>query len=107
MFLSCVSDLWCKVIGIGAQPLGEKTLSIPPLELFTCECALCVPVHPLFGLTKYTVVGTTLCPSLTVGMPSIDPGDSQALFSPGYWHRSSEVKSQDCSSCAPGFTEEL
>ena len=52
----------------------------------------------------YTVVGTVLGPTLTVGTPAIGPGDSQALFSPGHQCRSTEVSSQDCSSCAPGPT---
>lgn len=42
MFLSCYSDLWCKVGGIGALPLGQKLLSFPPLELLSCECAVLV-----------------------------------------------------------------
>ena len=57
-----------------------------------------VPLRPLCRLTKYTVVGTALSPALTVGMLAIDPVDSQVLFSPGHWHRSTEVMSQDCSS---------
>ena len=64
----------------------------------------CVPFHLLCVLTKYTIVGTALSPALTVGMLAIGPGDSQALFSPGHWNRSTEVRSQDCSSCAPGPT---
>ena len=61
----------------------------------------CVPFHALCGLTKYTVVDTALGPALTMGMPVIGPGDSQALFSPSHWWRSTEVRSQDCSSRAP------
>ena len=37
-------------------------------------------------------------------MPAIGPGDSQALVSPGHQHRSTEVRSRDCSSHAPGHT---
>ena len=62
----------------------------------------CVPFCPLYGLTEYTVVGTALGSALTVGVPAVGPGDSQVLFSPGHLHRSSEVRSQDCSSCASG-----
>ena len=62
----------------------------------------CVPFHPLCRLTKYTVVGTALDPAVTVGMPTIGPGNSQALFSPGHWCRSTEVRSQNCISHAPG-----
>ena len=48
----------------------------------------CVHFCPLCGLTKYTVVGTALSIALAVGKFAIGPGDSQALFSPGHWHRS-------------------
>ena len=47
LFLSCVSDLRCEVGGFGALPLGEKSLSIPPLEMFTCECALFCHLSPI------------------------------------------------------------
>ena len=102
MFLSCVSDLCSEVGRIGALPLGKKPLSIPPLELFTCEHALLCHLSPLCRLTKYTAVGTALSSTLTMSMPAIGPGDSQALFSLGYQCRSTEVTSQDCSRCAPG-----
>ena len=62
----------------------------------------CVPFHELCRLTKYTIVDTALVPTLTVDMPSVGPGDSQALFSPGHWLRSMEVRSQDCTNCVPG-----
>ena len=52
----------------------------------------------------YTVVNTVLGPILTEGMLAIGLGDYQALFSPGHQCRSSEVRSQDCSSRAPGPT---
>lgn len=45
--LGCVSDLLCEVGGIAALPLGEEPLSIPPLELFTCECALLYYLSPV------------------------------------------------------------
>ena len=61
----------------------------------------CAPFCPLCGLTKYTVVGTALSLPLTVGMLATGPGDSQ-VFSPGHCHRYTEVRSQDCSSHAPG-----
>ena len=37
-------------------------------------------------------------------MLAIGPTDSQALFSPGHQARSTEVRSQDCNSHAPGPT---
>ena len=40
MFLNCNSDLKCEVGGSVALPLGGEPLSIPFLELFTCECTL-------------------------------------------------------------------
>ena len=93
LFLSCVSDLWYKIGRIEALPLGEKPLSIPPLQVFTCQCALLCPLLPVNELTKYNVVGGVLGPTLTVGMPAIGLGDSQALFSSGHWLRSTEVRS--------------
>ena len=57
-----------------ALPLGEKPLSIPPLEVFTCQCALLCPLLP--ELTKYNLVGGVLGPTLTVGMQATGPGDS-------------------------------
>ena len=62
----------------------------------------CVPFRLLCRLTKYTVAGTALRPTLTAGMPAIGLVDSQELFSPGHWCRSTEVRSQDCSSRSPG-----
>ena len=56
-----------------------------------------VTFHPLCKLSDYTVVGTALGPTLTVGMLAIGPGVSQMLFSPGLQHGSTEVRSQDCS----------
>ena len=104
LFLRCVSDLRCEVGGIGALPLGEKALSIPSLGLFIFECALlCLLSHGVWA-QGYTVVGPAFGPTLTVGMPTNGPGDSQVLFSPVHWHRSTEVRSQDCSSHVPGPT---
>lgn len=56
-------------------------MSIPPMELFTCEYALLCLLLLFVWLTKYTVVGTVLNPILTVDIPAIGPGDSQKLFS--------------------------
>ena len=68
----------CEVGGIGTLPLGKKPLSIPPLELFIYECALLCPLSPLLcGLTKYTLFGTVLGPTLTVGVLAIGPSDPQ------------------------------
>ena len=103
LFLSCVSDLWYEVGGIGALPLGKKALSITPLELFTCwVCSVVKLFTCCAGSQKYTIVGTALSTTLTVGMLAIGPGVSQTLFSPGHQCRSTEVRSQDCSSHAPG-----
>ena len=62
----------------------------------------CVTFHPLCRLSDYTVVGTALNPTLTVGMPAFGPGDSQALFLRGYQCISTEVRSQDCSNHESG-----
>ena len=64
----------------------------------------CLTCHLLCGLTKYTVVGTALSPVSTLGMLAVSPGVPQALFSQGHQHRSTEVRSQDCNSHAPGPT---
>ena len=85
-------------------PLGEEPLSIPLLQLFTGECALSVTCHLLCGLTKNTVGGTAFGPTSIMGILAIGPGVSQALFSQGHQHRSSEVRSQDHSKCVPGPT---
>ena len=42
----------------------------------------CAPFHPLCELTKYPIIGTALSPTLTMGMLTIGPGDSEVLFSP-------------------------
>ena len=62
----------------------------------------CIPFRLLCGHTKYTAVGTALSPALTGVMPAIGPGDPQALFSLGHQHRSTEIRSQSCTSHAPG-----
>ena len=71
---------------------------------------ICSPVNVLYcisfcllcRLTKYTIVGTALGPTLTVGMLAIGSGgDSQTLFSPGHQCRSTEVRSRDCSDHVP------
>ena len=59
---------------------------------FTC-CA---------GSQKYTVVAIALGPASALGMLAISPGVSQALFSQSHQRRPTEVRSQDCSSCASG-----
>ena len=46
LFLTCISDLWWEVDGTEALPLEEKPLSIPPLELLTCEHALLHHLSP-------------------------------------------------------------
>ena len=76
-----VSELQSKVGGIGVRPLREEPLSISPLELSTSSVLCGVTCHLLCWLTKYTVVGTALGPTSTVGMPAISPGVTQALFS--------------------------
>ena len=68
-------------------------------------CVLCcVTFHLLCGLTKYTVIGTTLCPTSTMDILAVGPGASQALFSQSHQCRSTEVRSQDLSRWAWGPT---
>ena len=57
-----ISELQCEVDGIGALPLGEEPLSIPPLEQSTGACALLYCVAPTMGFTKYAAVGTAPWP---------------------------------------------
>ena len=104
MIFGCVCDLWYNIGGIEALLLGEKPLNILPLELFPCQCVLLCPFCQLCGLTKYTLVGAALSPTLTVDMTSVGPSDPQVFFSPGHICTSAEVRSQDCSSCTPGDT---
>ena len=53
LFLSYISDLWCEEGRMGALPLGEKPLSVPPQELFTyghsllCSLSATVQAHKL------------------------------------------------------------
>lgn len=53
MLLSYNSDLQCKVDGFAAFPMGEEPLSIPPLDLSTCKCALLC--HLFFVVWAHTV----------------------------------------------------
>ena len=102
LFLCCVSDLQCKVGGIGALPLGGKQpLSVLPLEVFTCGRALLCHLTPVCEVSDCTAVGTALCPTLTMSMLATGPGISQTLFSPGHQCRSTEVRSQYCSNHGP------
>ena len=81
---------------------NNNPLNIPPLEPFICEYTLQCSLFVLCKLTKYTVVGIALSLILPVGMPEFGPSDSQVLFSPGHWHRSTEIRTQDFSSHEPG-----
>ena len=101
MFLSCVSDLRCEVGRISLPP-GEKPLSIPPLEEFTCDCALLCHLPPTVRAHRVHCCWPCSRPLLTVGMLAVGPGVSKALFSPGHQCRSTEVRCQDCNSHAHG-----
>ena len=70
-FLSCVSDLQCKVRGTGTLPAGERLLTSPPLEVFTSHAS-----------SQITLAGTALRLTLTVGLPAAHSGISQMFFSP-------------------------
>ena len=83
MVVSHTESLQCEVGRIGALPLEKKSLSIPSLELFTCECILLCHFSPIV-LTNCTVTGTALSPTLTMGMLVIGPGVFQTLFSLGH-----------------------
>ena len=64
----------------------------------------CATFHPLCKFTSYSVVGIALGHTLTTGMPATYSGVSQLLFSLGHQHRSTEVRSQDCSNHGSGPT---
>lgn len=68
-FVSCISDLWCKIDGTEVLPLEEEPLNILLPELFTDGCDLLC--HLSCRLTKYTVVGFVLSLFLSLGMPEI------------------------------------
>ena len=79
--LRCVSDPWWEVGRNGVLPLGQKTLSFPALELFTCKYILGCRFSPQWKtcwLKNYTVLGTDLSPKQ---LAAIGPDVSQALFS--------------------------
>lgn len=63
----------------------------------------CVTFHPLSVLISYSAVVTALDPILTVGMLAIGPGASWVLFLPGHQHRSTKVRSQNCSNHESGL----
>ena len=44
LILSCDSDLWYQAAGTGAHALGEKSLRITLLGMFTSGCALLCPL---------------------------------------------------------------
>ena len=44
LILSCDSDLWYQAAGTGAHALGEKSLSITLVGMFTSGCALLCPL---------------------------------------------------------------
>ena len=68
-------------------------LNIPPLKLLSYECALLCHLSLIVQALVFTVAGTVLGPTVTVGMPAIGPGISQTLFSPGHQRRFPEVRS--------------
>ena len=80
----------------GALPLGEGSLRVPLLKLFTCESTLLCHLTPTVQLFKvhwkYTqstlYFSTALSPTSTMGRTAIVPDVSQALFSQDQTHRS-------------------
>lgn len=73
---------------VGPLTLGEKPLSILPLELLSLVNVLCcVPLCLLCRFTKYTLVDTTIGPTLTLGIFA-NSLVSLWHFSPGHWCKS-------------------
>ena len=64
-----------------------------------------VTFSPLCGLTKYTVVGVALNPTLTLHMLVSGPGVSQVI-SLGHQCRCTELRTQDNSIRVPGHAVE-
>ena len=62
----------------------------------------CVTSFSVCGLTECTVVGTALSHTLAVGIVVIGLCVSQALFSLGHQHRSTEVRTRHCTIHALG-----
>lgn len=62
----------------------------------------CVTFYLLCRFTEFNVVSAALGCTLTIGMSVVGPSVSQALFSPGHQHRSTEVRLQNCSSYVSG-----
>ena len=63
----------------------------------------CVIFYPSCELSEYIVVGIALSPTLTMSVPANGPGVFHE-FLPGHQHRSTEVRSQDCSNHRSGLT---
>lgn len=83
-----IAEVQLKVGEVGALTLGEKPLSILPLELLSLVNVLCcVPLCLLCRLTRYTLVDTTFGPTLTLGMFA-NRLVSLWHFSPGRWCKS-------------------
>ena len=83
-------------------PTGRGATECSSTGAVQLSVLFCVTFHLLCILTKYTVVDTALGPTSTLGMLAVVPGVSQKLFPQGHQCRSTEVRSQDCSSRAPG-----
>ena len=94
------------VVRIRALPLVGKPLTFTLLELFTCECTQLCPLLDFCVLTKCTVVGAALGPTLTVSMPAVGPGVSQVLFSRGLQHRATEVRRMTTATRIPNFSDQ-
>ena len=83
VFWSVVSGRWD-----WSTPTGREATEYSSSGAAHLGVLCCVTFHPLCELSDYTVVGTALGHTLTVGMPAVGPAVSQLLFSPGHQHRS-------------------
>lgn len=76
--------MWVAALSLGEEPLHCISSRVSML--------CCVTFSWLCWFTEYTVVGTSLSPTLTVGMSVIGLGVSQAFFfSLGHQCRSTEI----------------
>ena len=71
-FWSEVQGMWVAALSLGEEPLHCISSRVSML--------CCVTFSWLCWFTEYTVVGTSLSPTLTVGMSVIGLGVSQAFF---------------------------
>ena len=89
--------LICSVRKAGWElsPWERSHWAFLPRSCSPTDILCCVPFQPLCRLTNYTVAGTALSPTFSVGMLVTGLGIFQALLPPGHQCRSTAVRPQD------------